>query len=199
MILEGQRQYQADEAEDTLARVFPLVTTFDVAIDGGAHVGSWSVLMAGRFARVLAFEPNPVTNDILSRNVLPYPNIELRRQALLDRHCRAIMKPNKTGRRLSAWWVEPAKRGDVEAVAIDDIGLENVGLIKLDLEGAEPLALIGAKATIARCRPVLVVEIWGLSSRYGVGVDAVYRTIESMGYVEEFMANHVDHVFVPVK
>jgi hypothetical protein len=40
----------------------------------------------------------------------------------------------------------------------DVVGLESIGLIKVDVEGFELLALQGAEATLDRCRPVLYVE-----------------------------------------
>jgi FkbM family methyltransferase len=47
----------------------------------------------------------------------------------------------------------------VEAKAIDDCGLENIGFMKIDVEGLELEALNGAEATIDRDRPRLMIEI----------------------------------------
>ena len=44
------------------------------------------------------------------------------------------------------------------ALTIDSLGLDRVGLIKIDVEGAEHDVIRGAAQTIARCRPVVVVE-----------------------------------------
>lgn len=45
----------------------------------------------------------------------------------------------------------------IKTGCIDDYRLENVGFIKLDIEGAEREALKGAECTIKRCRPILAV------------------------------------------
>src|SRR5207244_3005878 len=63
----------------------------------------------------------------------------------------------------------------IDVVALDDWvedrGLDRVDLVKLDIEGAEPSALRGARRTIERCRSVLLVEFNPLSLlRFG-GVD----------------------------
>jgi len=55
---------------------------------------------------------------------------------------------------------ELARCEPTEVVTIDDqIGAErSVGIIQLDIEGYETEALFGARRTIARCRPVLILE-----------------------------------------
>lgn len=57
----------------------------------------------------------------------------------------------------------PAARFDsIDITAIDAMpGERRVGLIQLDTEGHEIAALKGAAATIARCRPLLVLEAHG--------------------------------------
>lgn len=47
--------------------------------------------------------------------------------------------------------------GGVLTESIDDYGYENVGFIKLDIEGAEREALKGAEKTIKRCHPILAI------------------------------------------
>ena len=47
---------------------------------------------------------------------------------------------------------------NVEIDCVDSLGLEECGLIQLDIEGMELQALVGAAETIDRCRPVIVLE-----------------------------------------
>jgi len=46
----------------------------------------------------------------------------------------------------------------VQQLALDDMQLPRVDLIKLDIEGMEMEALEGARATVERCRPILLIE-----------------------------------------
>lgn len=45
----------------------------------------------------------------------------------------------------------------VRMVSIDDLGI-NYDVIKIDIEGAEPLAFYGAKESIKRCMPIIAFE-----------------------------------------
>jgi FkbM family methyltransferase len=59
---------------------------------------------------------------------------------------------------------QPGRREYVEVVRLDDLGLENVHLVKVDIEGMEEAGLAGARNLLARDRPVLCLE-WLKSDR----------------------------------
>jgi FkbM family methyltransferase len=64
----------------------------------------------------------------------------------------------------------------VETIALDSLALPRVDLVKIDVEGMEIEAIDGAAATIARCRPILIVEsIKSDKAR-------LRQTIEQQGY-----------------
>lgn len=195
--MKGQKAAQIAEVE-TLHRVIELdvIEDYRVAIDGGAHVGTWSALMAVHFRRVIAFEPNPPTYEMLAGNTKDLGNVEARCQALMQRAGHVTVFPPRPNKVLTGWQVKPDADGASDGVAIDDFELDHCGLIKLDLEGAELLALRGAEKTIRRCRPVLVVEFCGLSSRFGHSDRMIQGHLISAGYRELFRSGP-DRVFVP--
>ena len=139
------------EQIDTLRWVLEsgLIRDWRIAIDGGANVGEWTQIMAARFQTVHAFEPGDVFRATA-------PNIILHREALLDRPCMVTLN---TKRKSRGWWVSPDEAGTIQAVTIDSLNLPACGFIKLDLEGADGLALLGAAETIKRCAPVVMVEM----------------------------------------
>lgn len=184
---------------DRLQRIFDLglVTDYSLAIDGGACVGSWSARMAERFDRVLAFEPCAEAYQILCENMAGFPNVGCHNEALMDARGRVdSIRPREKRARLTSRMVKRNKYGAVRCVAIDELALPSCGLIKLDLEGAEGLALKGAALTIRRCLPVLVVEMGGISEHFGQSVDGIHRVIKGFGYDEVFR-DGVDRVYVP--
>lgn len=164
------------------------VTAFGVALDGGAHVGTWSRVLAGRFEQVLAFEPAPDTFACLARNVAAFglANVEIRQAALgdapgrvrvtLDGFERAIAMGNTGARFVS-------DGDDADRITIDSLGLDRLDFLKLDIEGSEPAAIRGAEATIRRCRPVVLYEDKGLCRRYGERPDACHRLLAGLGMV----------------
>src|ERR1043166_7372284 len=69
--------------------------------------------------------------------------------------------------------------GDVPIVAIDDLALLGVSVIKIDTEGFELEVLKGARQTIERERPLLYIEA-GDSERH----EAVRAFMDELGFVE---------------
>lgn len=66
---------------------------------------------------------------------------------------------------------------------IDSFGFKRVNLIKIDAQGAELDVLKGALATLRRCRPVIIIEVWpdGLSS-FGGNAEEIMKTLRKLGY-----------------
>ena len=72
--------------------------------------------------------------------------------------------------------------GPIPMMAIDSLDLKTLGFLKLDIEGSELPALLGARQTIARCRPVVLFEDKGFGSRYGVKRGAIETFLTALGY-----------------
>lgn len=131
------------------------------AIDGGAHIGSWSVHLASMFDHVKAFEPVPDNAGCFALNLSSKKNVMLYRAALGSQN-RRIHVSNKGGKSVS--WAPVAESDasetdlSVPCLTLDSLMLRNVDLIKLDVEGYELEALKGASTTIMTCRPVIVIE-----------------------------------------
>jgi FkbM family methyltransferase len=144
----------------------------DTFIDGGANVGYFTVLAAkivGERGRVHAFEPHPDNVTRLQQNVVENgvaSSVTIHPVALADRPGEMqlhILGEANTNHALATFFAAPGTQTravTVSVVRLDDY-LPAVAprLIKLDIEGAEPLAISGMVATLRRHRPAVIVEM----------------------------------------
>lgn len=132
------------------------------AVDVGANIGNHSLFFAQKFDKVVAFEPNQDVFDLLSFNARSQKNIVP--------ICRGIgskegvmsietQEQNSGGSTL----VEVSKCSvsrEIEMTTLDNLSevLDNVDLIKIDVEGFEHEVIDGAKETISKHKPLIVFE-----------------------------------------
>ena len=158
------------------------------SLDVGAHKGVYSYFLARCSRHVYAFEPNPKNFAVLRRNL--GRRVTASPLALSNRSGPAILRvPRRTsgysnqGASLSS---DKVADGDdyrglrVQASRIDDLDIPDIGFIKIDVEGFEAEVLEGAAQTLARDRPVLLVEIE--EGHLKRPIEAAIRNIEAMGY-----------------
>jgi FkbM family methyltransferase len=160
------------------------------SIDVGANVGVWSWAMAKHSTRVHAFEPNPKNLAKLRRNLGTVANISIHGVALGDRAGEATLRIPRgaKGHSNQGASLSRAAVGDdraytalaVEQKPLDDCAIDNVGFIKIDVEGFEQSVLQGAGETIARDRPNLLMEIE--EAHTDIPVDDSVRRVEALGY-----------------
>jgi FkbM family methyltransferase len=158
--------------------VHPAVLAFlspgGVAIDIGANLGEWAVPLARRVGpagRVLAIEPAPraaaALDSTLTANALVQAKVI--RCAVGNRDGTArFAVPIVTSVRVDTGTahIGPGATGqEVMKVALRSLdslatehALDRIDLIKIDVEGGERQVLDGARASLARFRPVLVLE-----------------------------------------
>lgn len=144
-------------------------------VDAGAYSGLFSIAAALLGCWPRAFEPLPgnqtriVHNAHLNGGQELRNRIKLHRMALSDRAGTVGLNynPAVTGLTSGASIVN-AKLGNmpsavmlVETRTLDSFVLDDVAVIKIDVERAEPEVLRGARETLARCRPTILLEVLG--------------------------------------
>lgn len=149
IIIEGRQTYQWRKQVAALEHV----KQWRVAVDIGAHVGLWSWNLAKRFARVEAFEPVAEHRACFELNV--EGNIALHPVALGAAPGRIAMYTEEGSSGNSHI---KAGAGDIEMRTLDSFDLKDVDFIKIDTEGEEYEIVLGAADTIARCKPIMIVE-----------------------------------------
>lgn len=125
------------------------------AIDIGAHVGLWAMWLVREFAWVHCFEPMGLHCEILPHN-MPTDNYMLYQNALgaAAGTGQMVLPDGVTG---NAHFV-PGKAGDYVISPLDDFEFTEVDFIKIDVEGFELQVVQGAKETLLRNKPFMVLE-----------------------------------------
>lgn len=176
------------------------VKAFGCAIDGGAHVGTWSRVLSQRFAEVIAVEPSRDTFDALVANLTAFgcSNVQAKNVAVGSAPGLVTMRldaDNEARANTGARFVKQG--GSIPVETIDSWSLPVLDFLKLDIEGSEVVALQGAAQTITRCRPVILFENkWLWSRHFGYPKDAVAKLLTSFGYRFEAQAS-CDQIWVP--
>jgi len=190
-------RYAAENYEpavfDYLKRhVQPGMVIFDV----GAHVGLFTLLLArwaGPTGRIFAFEPAAVTRlalmDHLALNDLA-DRVCVCPLAISDREGKAFLYAiaNSPENTLSAMHGRlPRAQGAPITVTTIDAFCETrflaPALIKMDIEGYEIHALRGARRTLSRQRPIIVVELHPMNwPEIGVSANEVVQLLGEVNY-----------------
>lgn len=166
------------------------------AVDAGAHVGLWTLHMSRFFGHVTCFEPVPENLECWIRNCGHLTNASIYHTGLSDR-ARDVSLAKVDGSSWS-WSIDlPAfgrQRSEVpstraKVVRLDSLDLNPVDFLKVDVEGHEYEVLEGAKRTIARCRPVVLIE-----EKFD-GAKCASELLVSLG-MHEVWKKKCDHLFV---
>ncbi len=138
----------------------------DVVLDIGANIGYYTLIFAklvGDNGKVYAFEPDPESFQLLSKNVEinGYKNVILIKKAVSDKNGKTklfISKHNKGDNRI----YDP--KDDSESIEVDVIRLDDyfkkdyskLDFIKLDVQGAEFNVLLGSLGILQKMRTLKI-------------------------------------------
>jgi len=181
--------------EKELTHLRKFISPGMVVIDGGANYGIYSLAAArlvGPTGRVLSFEPGLESFSVLRKNIELncLQNVRSFRVALADKEGSAPLY--HSGRGPNSFSLAPPEHGSCSSETVATLplhkvlqqeNLQQVGLIKLDVEGAEELALRGAQPFIASSRPCVIFEINPPAS-VGLGLRpfGAWELLENAGY-----------------
>ncbi len=162
----------------------------DEVLDIGANIGVYSVFMAtlvGAEGSVVAFEPVEASRERLrlQLELNAISNVRIEPKAVSDRSgtVRFGAAGSTATRRIEAESVHKTTI-EVDSISLDDwTGWRSPAFIKMDIEGAEPLALLGARSRLAvQPPPVILLELAGYSQSFGFTSDAVLDLLSQYGY-----------------
>jgi FkbM family methyltransferase len=179
---------EAGSGEPELAVLAQLVPRGGTAVDIGANQGVYAYALADIAERVVAFEPNP-DYARFARWMLR-GRAEVHEMALSNEPSRGTFYVPLSDQGMILHLAGSLKRThsqflhnktyDVEIRTLDEFGFTNVHFIKADVEGSEREVLDGAQMTLARERPIILLELLsGTHENPGAYTAAI---CESFGY-----------------
>lgn len=191
------RRIQAIQHEPEMAILSALVRTHETAVDIGAAGGIYCAHLVPYCRKVIAFEPRPDTfgTSELFR-VIGFP-VEWHTVALSDHDGETELwmieeDPGRSTVHEDNLLIEPdggtRRNLRVPVKTLDSFCLDEIGFLKIDVEGHELAVLRGAGATINRNRPTLLIESEG---RHAEGAPmTVFDWMGSVGYSGYFLMAH---------
>jgi len=170
-------------------------------IQAGGAFGLYPLRLADHFEKVWTFEPLLANLQCMAVNLGQKPNVTVSATALWHEEAQLWMDYSKAVKNsYGAHHVSRSKTAGelVEAEPIDLYEFKDIDLIWLDVEGAEVYALMGARETIHRCKPVVVIEQRYLPQmrKLDVQPDTAANWLKRQGYTEAGRT-HGDTVWIP--
>ena len=179
---------------DYLYTIKPVVVTLQKksiiknrgVFQAGGHCGLYPYLFTEYFDMVFTCEPNDISfyclaNNCQGKNIVKL-NVALGKK--VGRVESVCSSPNNTGMNKT---VGADGTHYVPMITIDSLELNDIDLIQLDVEGFEYDALLGARKTIKRNKPVMIIEN---------ATKQIEDFLSTFGYVKWKQINRLDSVFV---
>ncbi len=167
----------------------------EVFVDLGAYTGDTilnyiNIYGEDSYKKIYCYEITEETFSLLKHNLLDYSNIEFRRKAVSDKS--GVMYINPSSVDSSANTISEEGSIEVVTTTLDEDIFEPITTIKMDIEGAEQKALIGAKNHIINDKPKLLLSVYHNNE----DLWKIPRMVEEMcpGY-NFYLRNHGGSVF----
>lgn len=181
VVTEGSKMY-LDKHDTLLLSIYPNFEPYEtrlvkkfvkkgmITVDAGANIGYYTLLMArlvGKKGMVHAFEPERENFDLLKRNVElnNYTNTRLNKVALSNKKgfIKLFLSPASPQDHRIFKTGDSKKFKKVKTITLDEYFKRSrrVDFIKMDIQGAEFLALKGARKTLSSNKELkMVLEFW---------------------------------------
>jgi len=174
------------KGEKEIKLIPQLLSNCNRAIDIGANVGVWSYWLSKYAKQVESFEPNPkvfnALKNIKIKNVNSY-NIALSNKTgsvdlLIPKGSKGF---SNQGASLSSIKVQGEHKSiSIEAKRLDEYNFLDVDFIKIDVEGHEHEVIEGARETIKKFKPTMVIEMEEKHNQ--IPIEEQISSVEKMGY-----------------
>jgi FkbM family methyltransferase len=140
----------------------------DIVVDIGANQGQYTIFLSklvGQKGKVYAFEPDPRNFLILKHRTRKLKNVIIERKAVGNKNSKVKFYLDKFLSMSTIYkgtTTSPIACLEIHMVSLDEYFLgfkRDIALVKMDVQGSEPLVLDGMKRLIKKVK-LLILELW---------------------------------------
>lgn len=192
--IANQKSFGEQDIITRLLNECPVELDFSKSmIDIGANVGVYTITIGPKFKQVYAFEPNLYFNYLLHANVAlcnMIPNVNISKDLLSDNHNPVSFNGfcGDLGN-CEQLYDKPVM---IKPKTLDELEFDEIGFIKIDVEGMEERILRGGEQLLIKNNlPPILFEAWDETSSGYLGISgdrlnahkaSIFNYLESIGY-----------------
>lgn len=173
---DALKQEKIYEEDFVIKFLYEVIKSSKTILDIGSHAGSHTVLYKhiNPDCEIYCFEPQSEMFNLLEHNIMKnsFKNVKTFNKGVANMAIKSSMSKSVsdgdnigksieygTNSRFNLGGLQIGNGGEeIETVTIDSLNLKSCDYIKIDVEGFEPLVLMGAKETIKKFKPTILFE-----------------------------------------
>lgn len=175
--------------------LLPFDVTPRVIVDAGANIGAASLFFADKYpdARIFALEPEESNFQLLKLNCAHLPNVTPIRAALWPKSGHVTVTDPSAAKWAFTVREETGLQGEISGVTVTELmqqyGLEQIDLLKLDIEGAEKEVFGSGPTPWLDHIGIIAIE---LHDRFKPGcAEAFYSALHGRSFEQELRGENV--------
>jgi FkbM family methyltransferase len=153
-------------------------------LDIGVNIGTHSLVYSKIFKYIIAFEPDKYNYNQSKENLLinNVTNVKLLNKALGSKKGFVKTFQHSNHSRGCIMTTFTNNKTDTEQITLDSLELNNIDLIKIDVEGNELNVLKGALETIQRNKPIIEFEYNHLAKKLNIEYNDIEKFLNNINY-----------------
>ena len=150
---------------------------FKTVLDIGAWCGTWSLAMQKYAETIFCYEPDKTHFACLEKNFESFNNVSLYNHAIGNEE--GFVQLTEESATQNTRVIQ--EKGDTKICTLDSLNLNNVDLIKIDVEGYEMEVIKGAIETIKNVK-FIMIELNNNAKRYGSSNREIEKFLPTLGF-----------------
>lgn len=177
--------------KNTIRHVLKNLKKTDTFVDVGTNIGAYTLNISKHLTagKVISFEPSPKALSFLEENIElnSFTNITVVKKGLSNKKETATLYfPSLTTASINKFQ-DSDQKSEIELTTLDDYceenGVENIDILKIDIEGHEFKCLEGARRIIEKSKTMmLIMEIDDNCVNVGMEKKELFDYVVAMGF-----------------